>query len=169
MQGLSQIPPQAIPQAIQMIQQAMSPQLGQVILAPVVAQLQNGPGSFGRGPSLPTAQMLDQPNPRNPRGINNAKGLNDACLSSGFSQQKCENMLFSKNPGGYCTTLKQAGLPCPKIQDPGFTYGNPGAARAQSEAKSRALEGAIQGFDSLYPPGPNGFAKSFGTFGDSTG
>jgi hypothetical protein len=162
MNGFAQLPPQAVPQAIQIMQQAMSPQLAQVILAPVVAQLQNGPGSFGGSPSLSTTQAPGQSSPRIPPGINNAKGLNDACLSSGFSQQKCENMLFSKNPGGYCTTLKIAGLPCPQIQDPAKTYNNPKAAIAESEARSRATEGAIQGFERLHPSGPNGFAKSFG-------
>jgi hypothetical protein len=108
-------------------------------------------------PSLQTQQPLQSTG-----RINSANGLNNACLKSGFSQQKCDNLLFSKNPGGYCTTLKIAGLPCPKIQDPGFTYSNPGAARAQSEAKIRGLESAIQGFERLHPSGPNGFAKSFG-------
>ena len=53
------------------------------------------------------------------------------------SQEKCSNMLFSDNPGGYCSTLKLAGLDCPKIQDPRFTYGNPDAARQQSERQIR--------------------------------
>jgi hypothetical protein len=94
--------------------------------------------------------------------INNANGLNDACLKSGFSQEKCNNILFSSNPGGFCTTLTIAGVPCPKIQDPAKTFNDPSGALAESEARSRATEGAIQGFNRLFPPGPNGFASSFG-------
>jgi hypothetical protein len=78
-------------------------------------------------------------------------GLNDACLKSGFSQEKCNNLLFSDDPGGYCTTLKIAGLDCPKIQDPAFTYGNPEAARQQSEQQIENTERAIQGFEETVP------------------
>jgi hypothetical protein len=94
--------------------------------------------------------------------INSANGLNDACLRSGFSQEKCDNILFSTNPGGFCTTLTIAGVPCPKIQDPAKTFNDPSGALAESEARSRATEGAIQGFNRLFPSGPNGFASSFG-------
>ena len=91
--------------------------------------------------------------------------LNDACLKSGFSQEKCNNLLFSDNPGGYCSTLKMVGLDCPKIQDPRFTYGNPDAARQQSEQQIKNTERAIQGFDRLNPPGSLGgqFAGSGST------
>lgn len=78
-------------------------------------------------------------------------GLNDACLKSGFSQEKCNNLLFSDNPGGYCSTLGLAGLDCPKIQDPAFTYGNPEAARQQSEQQIENTERAIQGFEETVP------------------
>lgn len=78
--------------------------------------------------------------------------LNDACLQSGFTQQQC-NSYFGPNPGGYCTTLQAAGLPCPQIQDPSFTYNNPEAARQESEQKKQRIQGAIEGYDRLYPPG----------------
>jgi hypothetical protein len=78
-------------------------------------------------------------------------GLNDACLKSGFSQDKCNNLLFSDDPGGYCSTLRLAGLDCPKIQDPAFTYGNPEAARQQSEQQIENTERAIQGFEETVP------------------
>jgi hypothetical protein len=52
---------------------------------------------------------------------------------------------------GYCSTLKLAGVPCPKIQDPAFTYGNPGAAREQSERQIENTERAIQGFEQAVP------------------
>ena len=61
------------------------------------------------------------------------------------------NMLFSDNPGGYCSTLKLAGLDCPKIQDPRFTYGNPDAARQQSERQIENTERAIHGFEQAVP------------------
>jgi hypothetical protein len=61
------------------------------------------------------------------------------------------NMLFSDNPGGYCSTLKLAGLDCPKIQDPRFTYGNPDAARQQSERQLENTERAIHGFEQAVP------------------
>jgi hypothetical protein len=60
-------------------------------------------------------------------------------------------MLFSDNPGGYCSTLKLAGLDCPKIQDPRFTYGNPDAARQQSERQIENTERAIHGFEQAVP------------------
>ena len=78
-------------------------------------------------------------------------GLNDACLKSGFSQEKCNNLLFSDDPGGYCSTLKLASLDCPKLQDPAFTYGNPEAARQQSEQQIENTERAIQGFEETVP------------------
>jgi hypothetical protein len=78
-------------------------------------------------------------------------GLNDACLKSGFSQERCNNLLFSDDPGGYCSTLKVAGLDCPKIQDPAFTYGNPEAARQQSEQQIENTERAIRGFEETVP------------------
>jgi hypothetical protein len=101
-----------------------------------------------------------QPIPPGQQGLPPAQqsgaGLNDACLKSGFSQEKCNNMLFSDNPGGYCSTLKMVGLDCPKIQDPSFTFGNPEAARQQSEQQIENTERAIQGFERLNPPGSLG-------------
>ena len=87
-------------------------------------------GSSGSGGDiLPGDKDNFQPIPPGNEGLPPAEqsgaGLNQACLQSGFSQEKCTNMLFSDDPGGYCATLKIAGLDCPKIQDPAFTYGNP--------------------------------------------
>ena len=78
-------------------------------------------------------------------------GLNDACLKSGFTQAQCSNYLFSDDPGGYCTTLKQAGLDCPKIQDPRFSYGNPDAAIEESNRKKQQTDDAIRGFENTVP------------------
>jgi hypothetical protein len=74
----------------------------------------------------------------------------------GFSQEKCNNFLFSDNPGGACTTVSIAGVVCPKIQDPDKTYNNPGAALEESKRKIQQGEAAIQGFERLYPPGSLG-------------
>jgi hypothetical protein len=52
--------------------------------------------------------------------------------------------------------MKLASVPCPKIQDPAFTYGNPDAARQQSEQQIENTERAIQGFERLNPPGSLG-------------
>lgn len=100
-------------------------------------------------PIIPGQQNL-------PPAQQSGAGLNDSCLKSGFSQEKCNNLLFSDNPGGYCSTLKMVGLDCPKIQDPRFTYGNPDAARQQSEQQIENTERAIQGFERLNPPGSLG-------------
>jgi hypothetical protein len=101
-------------------------------------------------------QPIPPGNENLPPAEQSGAGLNDACLKSGFSQEKCNNLLFSDNPGGYCSTLKMVGLDCPKIQDPRFTYGNPEAARQQSEQQIENTEQAIQGFERLNPPGSLG-------------
>jgi hypothetical protein len=113
-------------------------------------------GSSGSGGDiLPGDRDNFQPIPPGqgnlPPAEQSGAGLNDACLKSGFSQEKCTNMLFSDDPGGYCSTLKLAGVPCPKIQDPAFTYGNPEAAREQSEQQIENTERAIQGFENTVP------------------
>ena len=113
-------------------------------------------GSSGSGGDiLPGDRDNFQPIPPGNENLPSAEqsgaGLNQACLDSGFSQEKCSNMLFSDDPGGYCSTLKMAGLDCPKIQDPRFTYGNPNAARQQSERQIENTERAIQGFEQAVP------------------
>jgi hypothetical protein len=75
----------------------------------------------------------------------------DNCIQSGFSKEKCENMLLSDDPGGYCSTLKLAGLSCPKIQNPKFTYGNPQAAEEQSRKQIEQTQNAIEGFNQAVP------------------
>ena len=60
-----------------------------------------------------------------------------------------ENMLYSTNPGGYCNGLSY----CPPIQDPGYTYSDPYGAMRDSQQKSNQLDGLIQQWDYLYPPG----------------
>ena len=111
--------------------------------------------SGGGGDILPGDRDNFQPIPPGnenlPPAEQSGAGLNQACLDSGFSQEKCTNMLFSDDPGGYCSTLKLAGLDCPKIQDPRFTYGNPDAARQQSEQQIENTERAIQGFENTVP------------------
>ncbi|KAA2282975.1 hypothetical protein [Candidatus Nitrosocosmicus sp. SS] len=121
----------------------------------------NDDGDLASQPSLEPEEQEQQDNfqsiPDTPENDNllpaqeSGKGLNDNCLKSGFSQERCNNMLFSDDPGGYCTTLKMGGLPCPKIQDPAFTYGNPEAARFQSEQQIENTERAIQEFDDAVP------------------
>ena len=78
-------------------------------------------------------------------------GLNDACLDSGFSQAACSNYLFSDDPGGYCSTLSFAGVACPEIQDPAFTYGNPEAALQESQEQIENTDRAIEGFEQTVP------------------
>lgn len=86
----------------------------------------------------------------------NTNGLMDACLQSGFSVSYCNNILFSTNPGGYCTTLQYANVPCPQIQDPDYTYSDPGNAIQDSQNKINQLDNLIRQWDSLYPPGSLG-------------
>jgi hypothetical protein len=111
-------------------------------------------GSSG-GDILPGDRDNFQPIPSGNEGLPAAEqsgaGLKDACLQSGFSEAKCNNLLFSDDPGGYCSTLKLAGLDCPKIQDPRFSYGNPEEAREQSEQQIENTERAIQGFEQTVP------------------
>jgi hypothetical protein len=111
-------------------------------------------GSSG-GDILPGDRDNFQPIPPGNEGLPAAEqsgaGLKDACLQSGFSEAKCNNLLFSDDPGGYCSTLKLAGLDCPKIQDPRFSYGNPEEAREQSEQQIENTERAIQGFEQTVP------------------
>jgi hypothetical protein len=59
MQGFSQMPPQLIPQAIQILQQAMPPRLAQAVLFPVIAQLQTG----GQQPQPPGGSLPTPPQP----------------------------------------------------------------------------------------------------------
>jgi hypothetical protein len=113
-------------------------------------------GSSGSGGDiLPGDKDNFQPIPPGQQNLPPAEqsgaGLNQACLDSGFSQEKCTNLLFSDDPGGYCSTLKLAGLDCPKIQDPAFTYGNPEEARRQSEQQIENTERGIQGFEETVP------------------
>lgn len=109
--------------------------------------------------------QTEQPTDTSSAGGSDSNGadLNDACLKSGFSQQKCNNILFSKNSGGACTTVAMVGVPCPSVQDSAKTFSDPKGVLAESQARTRATENTIQGFDRLFPPGPNGFAKSFGS------
>jgi hypothetical protein len=86
-----------------------------------------------------------------PPATESGAGLNDACLDSGFSQAQCSNYLFSDDPGGYCSTLTLAGVACPEIQDPAFTYGNPDAALTESQEDIENTERAIEGFESTVP------------------
>ena len=86
-----------------------------------------------------------------PPATESGAGLNDACLQSGFSQAQCSNYLFSDDPGGFCGTLTLAGVACPQIQDPRFTYGNPKAAQQESEEDIQNTERAIQGFEETVP------------------
>jgi hypothetical protein len=86
-----------------------------------------------------------------PSAEQSGAGLNDACLQSGFSQEKCSNLLFSDDPGGYCSTLTFAGVACPQIQDPRFSYGNPDAALAESQEDIENTERAIEGFEQTVP------------------
>jgi hypothetical protein len=62
-------------------------------------------------------------------------------------------MLYSTNPGGYCDYLSSANVGCPQIQDPAFTYSNPGLAQQESQNKINQLDNLIQQWDNLYPPG----------------
>jgi hypothetical protein len=96
-------------------------------------------------------QPIPPGNENLPPAQQSGAGLKDACLQSGFTEAQCNNYLFSDDPGGYCSTLKLAGVPCPKIQDPAFTYGNPEAAREQSEQQIENTERAIQGFEQTVP------------------
>jgi hypothetical protein len=75
------------------------------------------------------------------------------CLNTGYSYNSCENMLYSTNPGGYCDYLSSANVGCPQIQDPAFTYSNPGLAQQESQNKINQLDNLIQQWDNLYPPG----------------
>jgi hypothetical protein len=68
-----------------------------------------------------------------------------------FSQEQCNNYLFSGDPGGYCSTLSLAGVPCPDIQDPAYTYGNPDEALADSQEQIENTENAIEGFNEAVP------------------
>jgi hypothetical protein len=134
MQGLSQLYPQQIPQAIHILQQAMSPQLAQVILSPIVAQLQSGAGGFGggsgsyappgnSGPPQSGAGGFGATPPQS--GNNNDggqidQGLMDACLKgqmavSGNTREYCKQIL-DPNPAkaaGICGYLRQAHVPVP--------------------------------------------------------
>jgi hypothetical protein len=96
-------------------------------------------------------QPIPQGQQNLPPAAQSGAGLIDACLQSGFSQAKCENMFLSDDPGGYCSTLKLAGVPCPKIQNPDFTYGNPQAAEEQSRRQIEQGQKAIDGFNQAVP------------------
>jgi hypothetical protein len=116
--------------------------------------LENAVGSSG-GDILPgdtdNFQPIPPENGNLPSAQQSGAGLKDACLQSGFTEAQCNNYLFTDDPGQYCTTLKLAGLPCPKIQDPRFSYGNPEEAREQSEQQTRQTEEAIRGFENTVP------------------
>lgn len=87
------------------------------------------------------------PQPGLPPTFESGAGLMNACRQSGFTEAQCQNNIFSDDPGGYCSTLKLAGLPCPKIQDPSFTFGNPGEALEESQNQidntQRAIDNCI--------------------------
>ena len=71
------------------------------------------------GGVAPGRQQFEQPPLSNTAtGVDNSngRGLMSACLKSGFSESQCNNYLFSKNPGGFCTTLRLANVPCPNIK-----------------------------------------------------
>ena len=70
-------------------------------------------------------------------------GLIQACMQSGFTEAQCRNMFISDDPGGFCSTLKLANVPCPKIQDPQFTFGDPEAAQQESNQRIRNIQNAI--------------------------
>jgi hypothetical protein len=124
-----------------------------------------GEGTGSEGDILPGDKddFVAPPQPQNnfqplPRGQQNlppasqsSAGLIDACLQSGYSLAQCNNMFLSGDPGGYCSTLHLAGLACPKIQDPAFTYGNPQAAEEQSRNQIERTQKAIEGFDQAVP------------------
>ena len=74
-------------------------------------------------------------------------------MDTGYSYDSCYNMLYSMNPGGYCTYLSYANLGCPQIQDPGYTYSNPQGAMQDSQNTINRLDSLIQQWDSLYPQG----------------
>ncbi|KAA2283115.1 hypothetical protein [Candidatus Nitrosocosmicus sp. SS] len=103
-------------------------------------------GIIEKGP-LETEQNNFQPIPQGNENLppveQSSAGLIDNCIQSGFSKERCENMLLSDDPGGYCSTLKLANLPCPKIQDPSFTFGNPGDALEQSRQQIQNIQSAI--------------------------
>ena len=99
----------------------------------------------------PQAVQQQQQQQQQSTGDSTGAGLNNACLKSGFTQAQCDNYLESTDPGQYCTTLKLAGLPCPQIQDPAKTYGDPKGALAESNQKIEQTENAIEGFNRLGP------------------
>ena len=45
------------------------------------------------------------------------------------------------------TTLSIAGVACPQIQDPAYTYGNPDEALQDSQEQIENTENAIEGFE----------------------
>jgi hypothetical protein len=75
------------------------------------------------------------------------------CMDTGYSYDSCYNMLYSMNPGGYCTYLSYANVGCPQIQDPGHTYSDPQGAMQDSQNTINRLNSLIQQWDSLYPQG----------------
>ena len=48
-------------------------------------------------------------------------------------------------------TLSFAGVACPEIQDPAFTYGNPEAALRESQEQIENTDRAIEGFEQTVP------------------
>ena len=66
-------------------------------------------------------------------------------------KRTCSNYLFSDDPGGYSDTLSIAGVACPQIQDPAYTYGNPDEALQDSQEQIENTENAIEGFENTVP------------------
>ena len=63
---------------------------------------------------------------------------------------------YGSDVGGYCSTLKIVNVPCPKIQDPDFTYNHPKEATQESQKKIDNINNLIQQWDRLYPKGSLG-------------
>jgi len=73
--------------------------------------------------SPPSTEAVDPGTSTNTNGLTDSTGagLNDACLKSGFSQRQCNSYLFSKDPGGACSTAALGGATNCPVQDPSKT------------------------------------------------
>lgn len=117
---LSQLDPQIRPQAIQTLQQAMSPQLSQILLAPVVFQLQGSQIGFNSPPMPSPNNPYPMPSTGNSFNTNSDQGLIEACMNgemalSGNSYEYCKQVL-NPNPSqaaNICGYLGQVNVPVP--------------------------------------------------------
>jgi hypothetical protein len=117
----------------------------------------NQPDNVGNNNNLQPQPLAQQPGQQQQGLDPTGQSLVDACLQTpGMTPQKCSNYLGSSDVGNYCTTLTIAGVPCPDIQDPSKTYGDPEGALAESNKKIEQTQNAIEGFNRLYPPGSLG-------------